>query len=84
MEWIYDQVTVTGDQLDENGQVMSEVLDLWRRDPVECVRELIGNPAFRAVMGYSPERIFSDPDLLNRVIDEMWSADWWWEVQVRG
>ncbi|KAJ3519654.1 hypothetical protein NM688_g9270 [Phlebia brevispora] len=81
MRWIYDQVTATGDQLDEDGHVMTEVLDLWHRDPVECIYELIGNPAFQEIMAYAPERVFADKEMLKRVIDEMWTADWWWEIQ---
>lgn len=53
-DWIYDDVSMTGDRAGEDGKMMSEWLDLWRRDPVECVRELIGNPAFREVMSYTP------------------------------
>lgn len=82
MEWLYDEITVTGDRIGENGKEMTETLDLWRRDPVECIRELIGNPAFREVMAYAPERVFTSQDMLNRVFDEMCTADWWWDVQV--
>jgi Plavaka transposase len=35
-----------------DGGMMSKEVELWRRDPVECVRELIGNPAFREVISY--------------------------------
>ena len=83
MDWIYDQITVTGDRVGEDGDVVTEVLDLWRRNPVDCVRELIGNPTFREVMGYAPERQFVDEELLERVLNEMWTADWWWKIQVR-
>jgi hypothetical protein len=50
---------------------------------VECVRELIGNPAFADSMEYAPERIYTDKAKTNRVINETWTADWWWETQVR-
>lgn len=80
--WIYDQVTVTGDHVGENGQVATEILDLWRRDPLDCIRELIGNPAFREIMAYEPEQIYSDEEMRNRVVNEMWTGDWWWEIQV--
>lgn len=83
MNWIYDQISVTGDRIGEDGGPMIETLDLWRRDPVECVRELIGNPAFREMMAYAPERVFSDREALQRIIDEMCTGDLWWEVQVR-
>lgn len=61
----------------------AETLELWRRNPVDCIKELFGNPAFKKVMRYSPERHFADKEAEIRVYDEMWTADWWWEMQVR-
>ncbi|KDQ54674.1 hypothetical protein JAAARDRAFT_135540 [Jaapia argillacea MUCL 33604] len=60
---------------------MVETVELWKRDPVECVRELIGNPAFKEMISYVPERVFADKEGETRVYDEMWTGDWWWEVQ---
>lgn len=61
------------------------MVELWHRDPVECVRELLGNPSFKK-QGYVPRRIFKkmseDGEGTNREYNEMWTADWWWEVQV--
>ncbi|KAI9570728.1 hypothetical protein HD554DRAFT_2203745 [Boletus coccyginus] len=36
----------------------SEELELWMRDPVTCVRELIDNPAFDDSMAYTPEKVY--------------------------
>ncbi|KAG1842604.1 hypothetical protein F4604DRAFT_1884714 [Suillus subluteus] len=65
------------------GKVMSteEEVELWSRDPVECVKELIGNPSFKVDMAYTAARAYSDPVGEHRVIDEMWTADWWGEKQ---
>jgi len=62
---------------------MTEDLELWIRDPVECIKELIGNPAFRDVMKYAPEKHYEDREGQHKRIDEMWTAEWWWELQVR-
>ena len=35
-----------GDHVGDDGKMMSEDLELWMQDPVECVKELVGNPAF--------------------------------------
>ncbi len=43
--WIYDELTITGDVIGEDGKPLSEQLDLWRCDPVECIRELIEKQA---------------------------------------
>jgi Plavaka transposase len=46
-----------GELLGEDGEPIIEDHELWIRNPVECVRELIGNPAFREYMVYAPERL---------------------------
>ncbi|KAJ7439718.1 hypothetical protein B0H11DRAFT_1934253 [Mycena galericulata] len=69
---------------DPTGNTMrSERQDLWWRDPVECVAELIGNPAFKDAMRYAPEKVYEDPQREVEVINEMWTASWWWEIQKR-
>lgn len=77
-----EEVKLTGDLNDGEGRPMEETLELWYRDPVECIRELIGNPMFQEVMRYAPERVFRDRQGRVRQIDEMWTADWWWKIQV--
>ncbi|KZS95691.1 hypothetical protein SISNIDRAFT_402896, partial [Sistotremastrum niveocremeum HHB9708] len=75
--------TVMGDEMDEDGEVVqgSEEVELWKRDPVECIRDLMGNPAFRRHMKFKPERRFRGPGRSNRVYHEMWTGDAWWEMQ---
>jgi len=60
----------------------AEKLELWRRDPVECVKELLGNPALKDHMKYAPEQVYEDVEGKTRVFDEMWTANWWWDTQV--
>jgi hypothetical protein len=81
-EWFCDIITIAGDKFNDEGEVLTEDVELWRRNPVDCVRELIGNPAFKEVMVYAPEKVFSNADGSNRVFDEMWTGDWWWNIQV--
>jgi hypothetical protein len=59
-EWICDITTITGNIVDENGVCMEEHVEVWRRDPVECVKELMGNPAFKDYMSYIPEHVYLD------------------------
>ncbi|KAL1658820.1 hypothetical protein GGF50DRAFT_66513 [Schizophyllum commune] len=65
-EWSYRDVSVEGTVLDSEGKAHHhiETLELWQRDPVECIRELLGNPAFNGKQGYEPIRIYSE--LLNK------------------
>ena len=82
--WTWDIITSEGDRRNEEDELMPpEKLELWRRDPIECVRELMGNPMFKDVLKYAPEKAYLDPEGRKcRIYDEMWSADWWWETQV--
>ena len=47
-----------------------------------CVRELLGNPGLKDYIKYAPERVFEDVEGKNRMFDEMWTANWWWDTQV--
>ncbi|KAG2340776.1 hypothetical protein BDR05DRAFT_1032465 [Suillus weaverae] len=80
-EWSCRKVTVHGNLDDENGVPLQDEVELWSHDPVECVKELIGNPFFKEDMAYSPARAYADHAGQHRVIDEMWTADWWGETQ---
>jgi Plavaka transposase len=42
----------------------------------------MGNPMFKDVLKYAPEKVYIDEEGNLRVFDEMWSADWWWDLQV--
>lgn len=81
--WKSQLLKVTGDVKGLDGAEIVEELELWYRDPVECIRELIGNPLFRDSMSYAPEQLFEDPGGRRRVWNQMSSGDWWWKVQVR-
>lgn len=78
--WIYDIITVTGNLKDLNGRTLTEELELWRRDPLECVAEILGNPALKKFLHYAPVKILRDSV---RYYSEMNTGDWWWELQVR-
>jgi hypothetical protein len=64
------------------GEGASEELELWMRNPVACVQELIGNAAFKNEMAYTPEKVYTNSGGQARRYDEMWTGDWWWETQV--
>lgn len=76
-------VTITGDLLDQHGARMKEEVELWVRDPIECIRELLGNPMFREHTVYQPRRVYTSEARTSRVYDEMDTGDWWWDTQVR-
>lgn len=84
VDWQCESITLTGDMVDDSEEETppTEDLELWFRDPVECIRELLGNPVFKDCMQYAPERLYTDESGENRVIDECWTGNWWWDVQV--
>ena len=61
---------------------MSEHLELWHCEPVECVKGFIGNPAFKNFTSYVPERIYTDDEGKVRAFGKMWTGNCWWETQV--
>ncbi|KAI6029102.1 hypothetical protein BKA83DRAFT_4461835 [Pisolithus microcarpus] len=81
--WTCEMIDVCGDIVGEDGTLKHKQVELWRRDPVECVQELMGNPVFRDAMSYVPEHAYTDANGENRIYDEMWTGDWWWDVQTK-
>ncbi len=71
------------DEKDSTGKKMkTEHLEMWYHDPLEIVRELIGNPAFKDVMAYVPIQLFTDVNGKDQIFNEMWTGEWWWKIQV--
>ncbi|KAG1721587.1 uncharacterized protein EDB91DRAFT_1240293 [Suillus paluster] len=68
------------DQLPRGTEWQLKRISMW--DLVECIRELMGNPEFDHMVSYAPERVFSDAEGKTRWFDEMWTGDWWWEMQL--
>lgn len=71
-----------GDLVNAKGEFLEEEIEFWERDPMECIRDLIQNPLFKDQMAYAPEKVYRDAGGKTRVYDEMWTGDWWWEIQV--
>jgi hypothetical protein len=55
---------------------------VFKRNVLDVVKELIGNPRFKEFMRYAPKRHWTSNRRKFRVYDEMWSGDWWWRTQV--
>ncbi|KAI0696099.1 hypothetical protein BC835DRAFT_1272404 [Cytidiella melzeri] len=64
------------------GESGVEVFELWKRNPVECIRELLSNPTFKDNLRYAPEQRYEDDRGERPVLGEMWSGAWWERVQV--
>ena len=58
-KWTCDIITLHGNQLTDEGELVpSERLELWRHDPVECMKELMGNLIFENSLEYTPQKHF--------------------------
>lgn len=80
--WNLRTIHLKGDLKDEDENELTEEMELWFRDPVECIKELMGNPVFKDVMRYAPEKMYSDKEGKEPIVNEMWTAEWWWKLQV--
>ncbi|KAG8724120.1 hypothetical protein FRC09_000267 [Ceratobasidium sp. 395] len=74
--WSRRTVIVEGDQ-------GVEILDLWSRDPVEAVKQLIRNRRFLRHMRFASEVHWTSDDLetRKRVYGETWASEWWEMIQ---
>ncbi|KAJ7909920.1 hypothetical protein B0H13DRAFT_2233000 [Mycena leptocephala] len=72
-DWTCKIVTAAGNRLNENDELMSEELELWMHNPVECIKELMSNPAFREHMAYAPECVYGTKEGHedSRIFDEI-------------
>ena len=42
----------------------------------------MGNPAFKGKQCYTPHKVYKNDNGTNREYGEMWTTDWWWNLQV--
>ena len=82
-EWTCEIMTAHGNKVGQDGTMIMEDLELWKCDPVESVKELIGNLGFKNLVSYVPQQVYTDKAGLKHIFDKMWMADWWWDTQVR-
>ena len=83
--WTCKEMEIVRDILQvKDGKMIpkTESIELWMRNLVECVKELMEDPRFEDNIRYAPEKMFTDETIRIRAIDEMWTGDWWWATQV--
>jgi hypothetical protein len=56
--------------------------EIYRRDIIECIKALFGDPEFAQHLIFAPERHYTDRSKTVRVYHEMHTGDWWWKTQV--
>lgn len=81
-KWELVELSVEGEGADGDGVMATEKVELWRRDPVECINELFSNPAFKDKIQYKPRKVYTNESKTEQVYGEMWTGQWWWKTQV--
>jgi hypothetical protein len=59
--------------------VAPQTHELQYQDVETVIRFLLGHTPFKDNLTYCPVRLWNDSD--SRVYTEMWTGDWWWEMQ---
>jgi len=74
---------ISGDLRNADGTLLTENVEMWCRDPVVCIHELLSNAAFCDATSYAPERvhIIGENSEKIREFSELWTGDWWHEKQ---
>ena len=81
-KWKCEVIKVEGNIIGEGGKPKTENVELWFRNPIECIQDLIGNPSFQDHIAYAPQRVFTSDAGTTRIYDEAWTGNWWWAMQV--
>lgn len=81
-EWFHKDLTIPS----TSEGVVDRVVDVYYRNPVDLIKELIGNPSFNhsEIMKYDPVEVYAeDADgVRTREYGEAWSGEWWNRMQV--
>jgi hypothetical protein len=52
------------------------------RDGVDVLGDSMSHPGFEEFWASRPERVYTDKECKDRLVDETWDSDWWNETQV--
>ncbi|KAJ3920759.1 hypothetical protein F5877DRAFT_37399 [Lentinula edodes] len=61
--------------------IAGQSFDIYKRDILECIRALYGNPDHCQYMCFAPERHYSDADKTIRLYHDFSTGKWWWDTQ---
>ena len=81
-KWECVEILIKGEGVGSDGVMVTETVELWCCNPLDCIKELLLNPAFKDKISYKPRKMFMDELRTERVYGEMWEGDWWWTMQV--
>lgn len=76
-EWTSKNVRILTKKIGVDGTRLFEDVELWKRNPVNIIQELLENPDFRNEIRYKPTKLYTDEEQTERIYNEMWTGDWW-------
>lgn len=62
--------------------VQGQSFDLFKRDLLDCIRALYGDPRHAEYLCVAPERHYADADKTVRLYHDFNTGRWWWSTQV--
>ena len=81
-QWLRKKYPLHSNILDANNEPVIENVELWKRDPMEVIKELLQNPEWKNDLQYVPQKLYVDSECTERIYNEMWTVDWWIEKHV--
>ena len=81
-KWRSHIVKITGDLVGPDGKQLTEDSEMWSRNILEVIQELLENVTYGKDMVFAPKYEYNDAEKTNRSYSEMWTGDWWKEIQV--
>jgi hypothetical protein len=66
----------------EDVVVGGETFSMYSRNVLECIKALYGDADFAKHLRFKPERHYKYNDRSQRVYHDMFTGEWWWQVQV--
>ncbi|KAF8600791.1 hypothetical protein BDV93DRAFT_546232 [Ceratobasidium sp. AG-I] len=80
-KWRSRLIRIEGDIMGPDGEPIVEEVELWTRDILEVIQELLENVTYGKDMVFEPRTEYSDADRTERCYTEMWTGDWWRKIQ---
>jgi len=59
-EWSLKFIEVEGDILGADRKPLTEKVELWMHNPLDCICELMANPSFVDAIAFEPQQVFDD------------------------
>ena len=60
-----------------------EHLEFYYKDMLDCIESIYGDPQYAKDLVFTLEQHYTDHECKSRLYHEMYTCDWWWEIQVR-